>query len=60
MSVLIEREIKRAEAAGDKRIAKLTGAVPNVDAVGFTIGDRWTMPEKYEYFAKNLGGKDIP
>lgn len=60
MSVLIEREIKRAEASGDKKLAKLTGGVPNIDASAFTTDDEWTMPEKYEYFSKNLGGKDIP
>lgn len=60
MAVLIEREIKHAEASGDKKLAKLTGGVPNVEVSGFMIGDEWTMPEKYEYFAKNLGGKDVP
>lgn len=60
MAVLIEREIERAKAPSDKKLAKLTGAVPNVDTIGFIEGDEWTMPENYEYFAKNLGGKEVP
>lgn len=59
MAVLIAKETKRAEAP-DKRIAKLTGGVPNVESVEFKVGDEWTMPKEYEYFATNLGGKDVP
>lgn len=48
-------EIKRAEAAGDKKIAGFSGAVRSLENLNLEVGDEWTFPEKYDVFEQKIG-----
>ncbi len=44
---MLETEIKRSLAAGDKQARKFTGSVRSVDSTALMLGDTWTFPETY-------------
>lgn len=51
----LEVEIKRAEAAGDKKIAGFTGAVRSLENLNLEVGDEWTFPENYDVYEQKIG-----
>ena len=48
-------EIKRAEAAGDKKIAGFTGAVRSLENLNLEVNDEWTFPTSYEVYDQKIG-----
>lgn len=48
-------EIKRAEAAGDKRVNGFEGSVRNLENIALEVGDEWTFPDKYEVWNQKIG-----
>ena len=48
-------EIKRAEAAGDKKIAGFTGAVRSLENLNLEVGDEWTFPTSYDVYDQKIG-----
>lgn len=48
-------EIKRAEAAGDKKIAGFTGAVRSLENLNLEVGDEWVFPEKFDVYEQKIG-----
>ena len=48
-------EIKRAEAAGDKKIAGFTGAVRSLENLNLEVGDEWTLPTSYDVYDQKIG-----
>lgn len=48
-------EIKRAEAAGDKKIAGFTGAVRSLENLNLEVGDEWTFPTSYDVYEQKIG-----
>lgn len=48
-------EIKRAEAAGDKKIAGFTGAVRSLENLNLEINDEWTFPTSYDVYDQKIG-----
>ena len=54
----LQDEIKRAMAQGDRKVAKLTGAVRSTDIITVNVGDVFTIPEKYEAYETRFVGND--
>lgn len=48
-------EIKRAEAAGDKKIAGFTGAVRSLENLNLEVNDEWTFPTSYDVYDQKIG-----
>ena len=48
-------EIKRAEAAGDKKIAGFTGAVRSLENLNLEVNDEWTFPASYDVYDQKIG-----
>lgn len=48
-------EMKRAEAAGDKRVAGFSGAVRSLENVGLEVGDEWVFPTSPEVWEQKIG-----
>ena len=48
-------EIKRAEAAGDKKIAGFTGAVRSLENLNLEVNDEWTFPISYDVYDQKIG-----
>ncbi len=48
-------EIKRAEAAGDKKVAGFTGAVRSLENLNLEVGDEWTFPTSYDVYDQKIG-----
>ena len=48
-------EIKRAEAAGDKKIAGFTGAVRSLENLNLEVGDEWTFPQNFDVYEQKIG-----
>ena len=48
-------EIKRAEAAGDKKIAGFTGAVRSLENLNLEVGDEWTFPQNFSVYEQKIG-----
>lgn len=48
-------EIKRAEAAGDKKIAGFTGAVRSLENLNLEVNDEWTFPTLYDVYDQKIG-----
>lgn len=48
-------EIKRAEAAGDQKIAGFTGAVRSLENLNLEVGDEWTFPTSYDVYDQKIG-----
>ena len=51
----LETEIRRAEANGDKKVAKVEGAVRSVEINNLAQGDVWTFPETYDRYSRKIG-----
>ena len=48
-------EIKRAEAAGDKKIAGFTGAVRSLENLNLEVNDEWTFRTSYDVYDQKIG-----
>lgn len=48
-------EIKRAEAAGDKKITGFTGAVRSLENLNLEVGDEWTFPTTFDVYEQKIG-----
>lgn len=48
-------EIKRAEAAGDKKIAGFTGAVRSLENLNLEVNDEWTFSTSYDVYDQKIG-----
>ena len=48
-------EIKRAEAAGDRKIAGFTGAVRSLENLNLEVDDEWTFPTSYSVYDQKIG-----
>lgn len=55
----LEIEIARAKEAGDKKVAKFSGAVRSLENPALEIGDTWTFPEKYDVYEQKLNGNSV-
>lgn len=52
-------EIKRAEAAGDKKIACFTGAVRSLENLNLEVEDEWTFPTSYDVYDQKIGDNHV-
>ena len=43
-------EIKRAQAAGDKKVAGFSGSVRSLENLNLEVGDAWTFPASYDVY----------
>lgn len=56
---LLTVEIKRAQAAGDKKVMGFSGAMRSLENLNLEVGDEWTFPEKYEVYEQKLGDNSV-
>lgn len=52
-------EIKRAQAAGDKKVAGFSGSVRSLENLNLEVGDAWTFPTSFDVYEQKIGDNSV-